>query len=77
MHQRQDLLAFLDLATELLDLQLRVLQAYNVDHVVTIAREYGFFFEAHELRSAAGSLFSDHWSWLSRARLWHFDRPHP
>jgi hypothetical protein len=47
MHQRQDLLAFLDLATELLDLQLRVLQAHNVDHVVTIAREYGFFFEAH------------------------------
>lgn len=77
MHQRQDLLAFLDLATELLDLQLRVLQAHNVEHVVTIAREYGFFFEAHELRDAARSLFSEHWSWLSRARLWHFDRALP
>ncbi|KMM17634.1 Nif11-like leader peptide family natural product precursor [Synechococcus sp. GFB01] len=70
MSGHRDLIAFLDLAAELVELQSRIRQAERADQVVALARDFGFFFSADELLAARPLPALEHWNWLSRSLLW-------
>lgn len=65
MRPHRDLIGFLDLATDLVDLQHRILQAHQAEQVVVIAREFGFFFTTDDLLTSRQHLSVEHWTWLS------------
>lgn len=72
MRTHRDLIGFLDLASELLDLRQRIIEAQRAEQVVMIARDYGFFFSTDDLLASRQYLASEHWSWISETLLCGF-----
>ena len=70
MTRSNDLLAFMELATDLSEARQRVLEATSVAAVLGVAAEYGYAFSADDFLRARKLLLTGRLSWIGHCRLW-------
>ena len=70
MTRSNDLLAFMELATDLHEARQRVLEATSVAAVLGVAAEYGYDFSAEDFLHARKLLLTGRLSWIGHCQLW-------
>lgn len=70
MSSHNDLLAFMELATQLDEVREKVLAAGSVAAIAAIAAGYGYHFCTDEFLQARKLLLTGRLSWIGHCRLW-------
>ena len=70
MTHSNDLLAFMELATDLDATRRRVLEAPTLPELQGLAAEYGYNFSADDFLKARKILLTGRLSWIGHCRLW-------